>query len=87
VFRSNRHIYAQLVDDVSGRTIVAASSLDEEVAREGAKSDVAKRVGALLANRATAAGIGAVVFDRAGYKFHGRVRQLAEGARESGLTF
>ena len=86
VFRSNKHIYAQLVDDTARRTLVAASSLDDEVTKDGAKSDVAKRVGEVLGRRATAAGITAAVFDRGGYKFHGRVRQLAEGARESGLT-
>ncbi|MCA1831126.1 MAG: 50S ribosomal protein L18 [Actinobacteria bacterium] len=86
VFRSNRHIYAQLVDDTSGRTLAAASSLDTDVAKDGAKKDVAKRVGQVLGQRATAAGISAAVFDRGGYKYHGRVQELADGAREAGLT-
>jgi large subunit ribosomal protein L18 len=87
VFRSNKHIYAQLIDDVGGRTIVAASSLESGAGKDGAKSDTAKSVGALVGKRAAERGITAVVFDRAGYKFHGRVRQVAEGAREAGLKF
>ncbi|MGZ4138560.1 MAG: 50S ribosomal protein L18 [Actinomycetota bacterium] len=86
VFRSNRHIYAQLIDDLSGRTIVAASTLDEQAGKEGTKSDVAKGVGTLLGQRAKDQGITSVVFDRAGYQYHGRVGQVAEGAREAGLT-
>ena len=86
VFRSNKHIYAQVIDDRSGRTLVAASSLEAE-ARDGTKSDAAKAVGTLLGRRAAERGIASVVFDRGGYRFHGRVRQLAEGARESGLKF
>lgn len=87
VFRSNRHIYAQLIDDLSGRTIVAASSLEGTPGSGGAKSEAAKNVGLELGKRATAAGIGAAVFDRGGYRFQGRVRQVAEGAREAGLKF
>jgi large subunit ribosomal protein L18 len=82
VYRSNRHIYAQLVDDSQGRTMAAASDLALD---RGAKSDRAKEVGKLLAERAKAAGIGRVVFDRGGRLYHGRVRAVAEGAREGGL--
>ncbi|MGH2663196.1 MAG: 50S ribosomal protein L18 [Actinomycetota bacterium] len=88
VYRSNKHIYAQLVDDAGGRTLAAASSLDTDVRGAGGdkdKKDVAKAVGALLARRAKEAGIERVVFDRGGRLFHGRVRSLAEGAREEGL--
>ncbi|HEX7071363.1 MAG TPA: 50S ribosomal protein L18 [Rhodothermales bacterium] len=84
VFRSNRHIYAQLIDDANGRTIVAASSREDGVA-SGKPVEVSKSVGMRLAARAKEAGIGRVVFDRNGYKYHGRVRALAEGAREGGL--
>ncbi|MBI4727947.1 MAG: 50S ribosomal protein L18 [Acidobacteria bacterium] len=87
VFRSNKHIYAQVIDDSAGRTVVAASSSEAEARGPGRKSEVAKRVGSLLGRRATERGIASVVFDRGGYLFHGRVRALAEGARESGLTF
>lgn len=86
VFRSNKHIYAQLIDDIAGRTLVAASALDADAAKAGKKQDVAKSVGALLGKRAKEAGITAVVFDRAGYQYHGRVAQVAAGAREAGLT-
>jgi large subunit ribosomal protein L18 len=82
VFRSNRHIYAQLIDDRSARTMVAAS--DQDIA-DGAKSDRAKRVGKVLAERARAAGVERAVFDRGGNLYHGRVKALAEGAREGGL--
>jgi large subunit ribosomal protein L18 len=85
VFRSNRHIYAQLVDDVNGRTLAAAGSLKATGA--GDKTAVARQVGADLATRAKAAGISTVVFDRSGYKFHGRVKALADAAREGGLDF
>jgi large subunit ribosomal protein L18 len=86
VFRSNKHIYAQLIDDVSGRTLVAASALDADAPKDGKKQDVAKSVGELLGKRAKQAGITAVVFDRGGYRYHGRVAQVAAGAREAGLT-
>ena len=85
VYRSNRHIYVQLVDDVSGRTLTAASSLDAEAQASGDKKARAKAVGALIATRAKDAGIEAAVFDRGGFLFHGRVRELAEAAREGGL--
>ncbi len=83
VFRSNRHIYAQLIDDASGRTVASASSLDAKT--PGEKKKVAKTVGALIAERARSAGIDRAVFDRGGFLYHGRVRELAEGAREGGL--
>ena len=83
VYRSNRHIYAQLIDDDTASTIASAS--DREVGGGDAKTDVAKLVGGLIAERATAAGISSVVFDRGGRLFHGRVAALAEGAREKGL--
>ena len=86
VFRSNKHIYAQLIDDVTGRTLAAASTLEADAAKDGKKSDVAKSVGGLLGRRAKENGIASVVFDRGGYPYHGRVRQIAEGAREAGLT-
>ena len=85
VYRSNRHTYAQLIDDVEGRTIASASTLESD-ASGGAKADAAKRVGTLLAERAKAAGVATAVFDRGGFRFHGRVREVAEGAREAGLT-
>jgi large subunit ribosomal protein L18 len=86
VFRSNRHIYAQLIDDLGGTTLAAASSHDEGV-EGGNPLERANAVGKLLGQRAKDAGLTAAVFDRSGYKYHGRVRALAEGARESGLTF
>jgi large subunit ribosomal protein L18 len=85
VHRSNRAIYAQAVDDSAGATLVAARS--SEVESGGDKRAVSRRVGLLLAERAKAKGIAAVVFDRSGYLFHGRVKALAEGAREGGLQF
>ncbi len=87
VFRSNKEIYVQLVDDVEGKTLLAASSRDKEIAKEGNKSEIAKEVGKLVAQRAEKAGIDAVKFDRSGYLYHGRVKSLAEGAREGGLKF
>jgi large subunit ribosomal protein L18 len=90
VFRSQKHIYGQVVDDGRGMTLVTASSLDRGLRNElrtGADVEAAKRVGALLAERAKAAGITEVVFDRGAYKYHGRVKALAEAAREGGLSF
>ena len=88
VFRSLNHIYAQVIDDTTGKTLAAASSLEAELrSAEGTKSDDAKRVGQLVAERAKAAGVDKVVFDRAGFQYHGRVRSLAEAAREAGLDF
>lgn len=86
VFRSNNHIYAQLIDDLSGTTLAAASSLT--LSADGkAPVEVGKEVGQALAEKAKAAGIETAVFDRNGYRYHGRVRALAEGAREGGLQF
>lgn len=88
VFRSLNHIYAQVIDDVAGHTLVAASSKDAGVAgAEKAKREVAGAVGQLVAQRARDAGIDTVVFDRGGYQYHGRVKALADGAREAGLVF
>lgn len=83
-------MYGQIIDDAQGRTLAAASTLDRELRatlKTGADKEAAKRVGLLLAERAKAAGIEAVVFDRGGYRYHGRVQALAEGAREGGLLF
>ena len=86
VNRSARHMFAQIVDDSAGRTLAAASTLDATIrAAEGDKTAKARKVGELLAQRAAAAGIAAVVFDRGGYRYHGRVAALADGAREGGL--
>jgi len=87
VFRSNRGITAQLVDDLTGRTLAAASWLELKKTFKGDKSEQATEVGKLLAAAAKKAGIDACVFDRAGYLYHGRVKALAEGAREGGLNF
>lgn len=90
VFRSLKQLYAQVIDDSTGRTLVALSTADPEVRQQVAgkkKSEAAAAVGELLAQRARAKGITAVVFDRGGYLFHGRVRALAEGARKGGLQF
>ena len=87
VFRSETNIYAQVIDDVNGVTLVAASSLEKDFECEGTKTDAAKQVGMLVAERAKAKGIEVVVFDRGGYVYHGRVQALAEGAREGGLQF
>jgi large subunit ribosomal protein L18 len=90
VFRSLGHTYAQVIDDVAGHTLASASSLDRELRSQLVgknKSEAAKMVGTLVAKRAQEAGIKQVVFDRAGYKFHGRVKALAEAAREAGLEF
>ena len=87
VFRSNTNIYAQLIDDVKGVTLAAASSLDKEISGNGGNKEAAKEVGKLLAKKAVDKGITDVVFDRGGYVYHGRVKELAEGAREGGLKF
>ena len=86
VFRSSRHIYAQIIDDAAGTTLVSASSLDSDINASGNKECAAK-VGKLLGERATGAGIEVVAFDRGRYPYHGRVQALAEGAREAGLKF
>ena len=90
VYRSNSHIYAQVIDDSNGTTLAAASTLEAEVAKaveEMTKTDAAKTVGKLIAERAQAKGIKVVVFDRGGYLYTGRVQALAEAAREAGLEF
>jgi len=88
VFRSNKQIYAQLVNDLAGTTLLAVSSMDKTIAAAaGTKSEKAALVGKALAEKAIAAGITSVVFDRNGYLYHGRVKQLADAAREGGLKF
>jgi large subunit ribosomal protein L18 len=90
VFRSSKNIYAQVIDDLSGQTLVAASSLDPQLRSElsvSGNKEAARKVGALLARKAIDQGIKDVVFDRGGYLYHGRVKELAEGAREGGLNF
>lgn len=90
VFRSARHIYAQIIDDSQGVTLVAASSMEKELrgkSKAGDKKAVAEKIGKLIAGRAKEKGISKVVFDRSGFMYHGRVRALSEGAREAGLAF
>ena len=87
VFRSNSEIYAQIVDDTKGVTLVAASSRDKDLKVSATKTERAKQVGEAIAKKALAAGIETVSFDRGGYLYHGRVKSLAEGAREGGLKF
>ncbi|MFO7292696.1 MAG: 50S ribosomal protein L18 [Actinomycetes bacterium] len=87
VFRSNRYIYAQLIDDDKGHTLAAASSLEKGLRDKTLTVETAAEVGKLLGERAKQAGVSRAVFDRAGYKFHGRVKALAEAAREAGLEF
>lgn len=87
VFRSNKGIYAQVIDDTNGKTIVSASSLSKDFDGTGNKTEQSKVVGKMVAEKALAAGINNVVFDRNGYLYHGRVKSLAEGAREGGLKF
>ena len=88
VFRSLKNIYAQIIDDTTGHTLVSASTLDAELkAQYGGNKDAAKAVGALVAKKAAEKGITEVVFDRGGYVYHGRVAELADGAREGGLKF
>lgn len=88
VFRSNKHLYIQIIDDAKGHTIVAASTSDEELkGKAGATIEGAKQVGVLAAKRALAKNISQVVFDRSGYLYHGRIKALADGAREAGLKF
>ncbi|MBP3336865.1 MAG: 50S ribosomal protein L18 [Clostridia bacterium] len=87
VFRSLKNIYAQIIDDDKGVTLVSASSLDKAIEGNGGNKEAARAVGKLVAEKALAAGIKSVVFDRGGYIYHGRVLELAEGAREGGLEF
>jgi len=85
VFKSNKAIYAQVIDDVNGKTLASAST--KEIGKDGLNVEIAKEVGKKLAENAKGAGIENVIFDRAGYKYHGRVKSLADGAREGGLKF
>ena len=88
VFRSLNHIYAQVIDDASGTTLVAASTVEKELrGSKATKSEEAASIGRLIAERAKAAGIDRVVFDRAGYRYHGRIKSLADAARDAGLDF
>ena len=87
VYRSLNHIYAQVIDDVKGATIAAASSTEKDFGMTGGNKEAARKVGELIAKRAAEKGITEVVFDRGGYVYHGRVKELAEGAREGGLKF
>ena len=90
VFRSGKHIYAQVIDDVAGRTVAAASTLDKDIRdglKTGANRDAAAQVGKVIAERAKSAGVETVVFDRGGYLYHGRVKALGDAAREAGLNF
>ena len=87
VFRSENHIYAQIIDDVAGNTLVSASTAEKSFEGNGSNIEAAKKIGAIVAERALKKGIEEVVFDRGGYIYHGRVQALAEGAREGGLKF
>ncbi|WLR55020.1 50S ribosomal protein L18 [Mesobacillus subterraneus] len=87
VFRSNKHIYAQLIDDVKGVTLASASTLDKEINVEGNNLEAAKQIGELIAKRAVEKGYKSVVFDRGGYLYHSRIQALADAARENGLEF
>lgn len=89
VFRSNKHLYAQLIDDLDGRTIVSASTIDPDLKGQvkGNSQEVAAKVGKLVAERAMSKGVKTVVFDRGGFRFHGKVKALADSAREQGLEF
>ena len=87
VFRSTKHIYAQLIDDVAGVTLASASSMEKGLEGFGGNKEAAKKVGMAIARKAQEKGISEIVFDRSGYIYHGRVKELAEGAREGGLKF
>ena len=87
VYRSNKNIYVQVIDDVAGKTLVSASTLDKDVKTKYANKEAAKELGTLIAKKATAKKIKSVVFDRGGYIYHGVVKELAEAAREGGLEF
>jgi len=87
VFRSEKHIYAQVIDDIAGKTLASASTVEKAFTEYGGNKDAAKKVGLLIAERAKACGVETIVFDRGGYVYHGRVQALAEGAREGGLKF
>ena len=87
VFRSEKHIYAQIIDDIKGVTLCSSSSVEKDFTGSGSNKEAAKKVGTKVAERASAKGIETVVFDRGGYIYHGRVKELAEAAREGGLKF
>lgn len=87
VFRSAKHIYVQIIDDVNGVTLAAASTVEKDFGAYGGNKEAAKKIGELIAKRALEKGIENVVFDRGGYIYHGRIKELAEGAREGGLKF
>ncbi|MEX1037626.1 MAG: 50S ribosomal protein L18 [Acidimicrobiia bacterium] len=87
VYRSNRYIYVQLIDDAAGHTIASASSQEKDLRSETLTEEIAAKVGKLVGDRAKEAGVTSVVFDRGGYKFHGKIKALAEAARKSGLEF
>ncbi|QGU96479.1 50S ribosomal protein L18 [Clostridium bovifaecis] len=88
VYRSEKNIYAQIIDDVAGRTLVSASTLDKDFAEKvGSNKEAAKTIGTMVAKKAIEKGIEEVVFDRGGYVYHGRIKELADGAREAGLKF
>jgi len=87
VFRSEKHIYAQIIDDTAGMTLCSASSVEKDFEGRGSNKEAARKVGEAVAKRAVAKGIETVVFDRGGYIYHGRVKELADAAREGGLTF
>lgn len=87
VFRSAKNIYAQIIDDVNGVTLVSASTTEKSFEIYGGNKDAAKEIGKIIAERAKGKGVSAVVFDRGGYLYHGRIKELADGARESGLEF
>lgn len=87
VFRSQNHIYAQIIDDVNGVTLAAASTMDKDFGSDGGNKEAARKVGLAVAKKAAEKGIADVVFDRGGYLYHGRIKELAEGAREGGLRF
>ena len=87
VYRSNRHIYAQVIDDTAGKTLAAASSTEADLRGGALNKELAAKVGELLGTRAKDAGVGPVVFDRGGYKYHGKVKALADAARDAGLDF
>lgn len=90
VYRSNKHIYAQIVEDITGKTLAAASTLSKDIAdkaKDGKKAEIAKKVGTLIAKKAIAKGVDKVVFDRGGFLYHGRIKAVADGAREAGLKF
>lgn len=87
VYKSNRYIYAQLIDDMKGHTLVSASSIEKVLHTKNVSCEVSKKVGLLIGTRAVECGIKIVVFDRSGYRYHGNIKSLADGARESGLEF